>query len=153
MARSLYRYTRTGRRPLHPALFAFSVSCFIGALASDIAYWRTADVVWADFSDWLITVGVIVGYATLAIALVEIYVIRTGRLYRPWLYVIGMIVTLILATFDMMVHTRDAWTSVVPWGVVLSAAVVVVALVAASMRQERYKPANLSEPASSKVTG
>jgi uncharacterized membrane protein len=29
----------------------------------------------------------------------------------------------------MFVHTRDAWTSVVPWGLVLSAIVVLILLV------------------------
>jgi uncharacterized membrane protein len=119
-------------------------------LASDIAYWRTADVIWADFSDWLVTVGVIAGYATLVVALIEIFILRNGRLYRPtWLCAIGMVAALILATFDMLVHTRDAWTSVVPWGIVLSALVVVVAVVAAWMTRETDAPAVSREPAGS----
>jgi uncharacterized membrane protein len=165
------RSTRIGRRPLYPLLLAFSISCFIGTLVSDIAYWRTADVVWADFSDWLVTAGVIVGYVTLIVALIEIVILRSGRLHRPnWLYAIGMIVALILATFDMLVHTRDAWTSVVPWGAVLSVLVVVIVLIASWMTRETYEretyepaisceppifsgPAVPREPASSKVTG
>jgi uncharacterized membrane protein len=110
---------------------AFIASCFFATLATDIAYWRTADIVWADFSDWLITVGVIVGYLALVVALIETFALRTPRPYRPaWPFALGMIVALILATFNMLVHTRDAWTSVVPWGLVLSAAVAVVLLVA-----------------------
>jgi uncharacterized membrane protein len=145
------RSTWIGQRPLYPLLLAFSVSCFIGALASDIAYWRTADVVWVDFSDWLVTVGVIAGYATLVVALFEIFILRSGRLYRPsWLYAIGMIVALILATFDMLVHTRDAWTSVVPWGIILSALVVVVAIVAGWMTRETDVPVVLRELAGSR---
>jgi uncharacterized membrane protein len=35
---------------------------------------------------------------------------------------------MVLATINMMVHTHDAWTSVVPWGLVLSAAVVLILL-------------------------
>jgi uncharacterized membrane protein len=146
------RSTWIGRRPLYPLLLAFSVSCFIGTLASDIAYWRTADVVWADFSDWLVTVGVIVGYATLVLALIEIFILRSGRLYRPnWLYAIGMVAALILATFDMLVHTRDAWTSVVPWGAGLSALVVVVAVVAGWTTRETYEYATSPEPASARA--
>jgi len=37
----------------------------------------------------------------------------------------------VLATFNMLVHTRDAWSSVVPWGLVLSSLTVVAFLVAA----------------------
>jgi uncharacterized membrane protein len=35
-------------------------------------------------------------------------------------------VLLILATLNMFVHSRDAWTSVVPWGLTLSALVVLI---------------------------
>jgi uncharacterized membrane protein len=85
-------------------------------LATDIAYWRTADMMWADFSAWLLTVGVIVGCITVVVALIETFAVRSplrGRV--TWRYAIGSLVALILATFDMFVHTRDAWTSVVPW--------------------------------------
>jgi uncharacterized membrane protein len=143
-----FRSTRIGWRPIYPLLLAFSFSCFIGTLASDIAYWRTADVMWTDFSDWLVTVGVIVGYATLMVALIESFILRSGRLYRPtWLYAIGMIVALILATFNMLVHTRDAWTSVVPWGIALSALVVVIAIVTGWTTRETYEPVISREPA------
>jgi uncharacterized membrane protein len=37
-------------------------------------------------------------------------------------------VALVLATLNMLVHTHDAWTSVVPWGLTLSALVVLILL-------------------------
>jgi uncharacterized membrane protein len=115
------------QRPIYPTLMAFAAACFFGTLAADVAYWRTANVVWADFSDWLVTAGVIIGYVAFAVALAEMFILRTRRLYRPfWPFALGMIAVLILATFNMLVHTRDAWSSVVPWGLVLSAAVVVL---------------------------
>jgi uncharacterized membrane protein len=125
------------RRPFYSLLVGFSTACFLGTLASDIAYWQTANILWADFSDWLVTIGVVIGYLTVFVALVEIFAFQAGPLYRPtWLYVTGMIVALVLATFDMLVHTRDAWTSVVPWGVALSAAVVLIILVTTWMTHE-----------------
>jgi uncharacterized membrane protein len=142
MARDGFRSTAwIGRRPFYPLLVAFAVSCFLGTLATDIAYWRTADMMWADFSDWLVTAGVVVGYVTILVTLIEVFGPRSGRLRRPnWPYAIGNIVALILATLNMFVHTRDAWTSVVPWGVLLSAAVVVVALVTGWVTREPYAP-------------
>jgi uncharacterized membrane protein len=142
MARDGFRSTaRIRRRPFYPLLVAFAVSCFLGTLAADIAYWRTADMMWADFADWLVTAGVVVGYVTIVVTVIEVFALRSGGLGRPtWPYVVGNIVTLILATLDMLVHTRDAWTSVVPWGVVLSAAVVVVALVTGWVTRETYAP-------------
>ncbi len=97
---------------------------------------------WADFSDWLVIVGVIVGYLTIAVALIEVFAVRSARLrQRSWAWAIGLFVALILATLDMLVHTRDAWTSVVPWGVVLSAIVVAVVCVSAWMTRTTYDPA------------
>jgi uncharacterized membrane protein len=128
------------RRPFYPALVAFAAACFFGTLATDIAYWRTANVVWADFSDWLVTAGVIAGYAALAVALVEVLALRTPRLYRQlWPFALGMIAALILGTLNMLVHTRDAWTSVVPWGLALSTMVVVAIITSWTMR-EKYQP-------------
>ena len=45
-----------------------------------------------------------------------------------WLYVGGNVLALILAILASLIHTRDAWTSVVPWGLALSAATVIVLL-------------------------
>jgi uncharacterized membrane protein len=111
-------------------------------LATDITYWRTANIMWTDFSDWLLTVGVVVGYVAIIVALIEIFAIRSPRRSRPagW-YALGSVVALILATLDMLVHTRDAWTSVVPWGLVLSAAIVLVLILTGLMTWQTYDAA------------
>lgn len=98
-------------------------------------------MMWADFSDWLLTVGVIVGYATVVVALIETFAIRSPLRGATWRYAIGNVVALILATFNMLVHTRDAWTSVVPWGLVLSAAIVLVLILTGWMTRETYDAA------------
>jgi uncharacterized membrane protein len=135
-----FRFAPNGRRALYPFLLAFAVACFVGTLATDLVYWQTANVVWADFSDWLVTIGVVAGYGAFVVALVEVLLLRRGHLYRLTpIFAIGMIVALIVATFNAFVHTRDAWTSVVPWGLALSAIVVVVALVAGWPTRAKYR--------------
>ncbi len=42
-------------------LVPFPIVCFIGALVTDIAYWRTAEIMWADISAWLLLAGLIMG--------------------------------------------------------------------------------------------
>jgi uncharacterized membrane protein len=129
-----------GRSPFYRALAAFPASCFIGTLATDLAYWRTVNVMWVDFSDWLVTVGVIVGYLTIVVALIETFAIRSPlRPRATWPYVLGNLVALILATFNMLVHTRDAWTSVVPWGLVLSAATALVVILTYWITRQNYE--------------
>jgi uncharacterized membrane protein len=45
---------RVAMCPIHPMLVPFPIACFTGALFSDIAYWKTAEMMWADFSAWLL---------------------------------------------------------------------------------------------------
>ena len=49
------------KHPIHPMLIPVPIVCFIGALATDIAYAATAEMMWADFSSWLLAVGFIGG--------------------------------------------------------------------------------------------
>ena len=114
--------------PLLLLLVSFPIACFCGALATDIAYATTADMMWADFSAWLLAVGIIVGVIAALVGLVDLFSHRRTR--SPVLPVaICCLLVLVLAFFDNLIHSRDAWTSVVPLGLALSAANVVVILI------------------------
>jgi uncharacterized membrane protein len=116
-------------RPIHSILVSAPITCFVGTLLTDIAYWRTAEMMWADFSAWLVTVGVILGILAAIAGLIDFLGNRRVRALGPaWPHAIGNVVVLILATLNMLIHTRDGWTSVVPWGLALSAAVVLILL-------------------------
>jgi uncharacterized membrane protein len=124
-----YSTARLGYHPIHPMLVPIPIACFVGALLTDLTYWRTSEMMWADFSAWLVTVGVIVGWLAAIAGLIDFLGNRAVRAQPPaWLHLIGNAVVLILATLNMMVHARDAWTSVVPVGLILSAIVVVILL-------------------------
>lgn len=113
--------------PIHPMLVPFPIVCFVGTLVTDIAYWRTAQMMWADFSAWLLTVGMIMGVLAAIAGLIDFLGNRLIRTQRPaWPHMIGNIVVLLLALLNALVHTRDAWTSVVPTGLILSAVVVLI---------------------------
>jgi uncharacterized membrane protein len=47
--------------PIHPMLVPIPIACFVGALLTDIAYVVSAEIMWANFSAWLLIVGVIFG--------------------------------------------------------------------------------------------
>ena len=141
MSQVASRATVRGGAPLFPVVFAFSVTCFIGSLLTDLTYWRTAETMWADFSAWLVTVGVVVGYLALIVWIVDALRGPFVRAQLPaWPYAIAYLAALVLATFNMLIHTRDAWTSVVPWGLALSAVVAVIVVVAGGMgRMTAYR--------------
>jgi uncharacterized membrane protein len=120
---------RIGAHPIHPMLVPIPIACFVGTLLTDLMYWRTAEMMWADFSACLVTVGVIIGWLAAIAGLVDFLGNRLVRAQPPaWPHVIGNAAVLILATFNMLVHSRDGWTSVVPTGLILSAVVVAILL-------------------------
>jgi uncharacterized membrane protein len=117
------------KHPIHPMLVPFPIVCFVGALFTDLAYWFTGEMMWADFSAWLVTVGVIMGYLAAVAGLIDFLGNRLVRILWPaWLHLIGNAIVLALATLNMLVHSRDAWTSIVPTGLILSAVVVLLLL-------------------------
>ena len=120
---------RIGAHPIHPMLVPIPIACFVGVLMTDIVYWATAEMMWANFSAWLIAVGVVMAYLAAIAGLIDFVGSRAVRSLSPaWPHAIGNFAVLVLATLNLLVHTRDAWTSVVPWGLLLSSLVVLILL-------------------------
>jgi uncharacterized membrane protein len=116
--------------PIHPMLVPFPIVCFVGTLVTDVVYWRTADMQWANMSDWLLTAGLVISvFVVIAGAIDFLADRRIRRLANAWIHVVGNVVALALAILNGFVHTRDAYTSVVPEGLILSALVVLILLV------------------------
>lgn len=114
---------------LHSALLQFPNVCFILALLTDITYWKTANLMWQNFSDWLLFAGLVVGGVALLVGIVELFMQR-GEDRRPyWLHALGSLIVLALAFWNSLVHSADGWIAVVPSGLVLSAITVVVLLI------------------------
>lgn len=123
----LHATGQVAKHPIHPMLVPFPIVCFVGALATDIAYAGTAEIMWADFSAWLLVIGMITGVLAGIAGLIDFLCNRLIRSQRPaWLHMIGNLIVLLLALLNTLVHTRDAWTSVVPAGLILSAVVVLI---------------------------
>ena len=121
---------RLGGRPLHAMLVPIPFFCFVGTLITDIVYWQTAAMLWADMSDWLLLVGLIVSVIAVPAGLIDLFGDpRIRQLRAAWIHAIGNITALILSIFNCLIHTRDAYTSVVPSGLILSAIVVVILLI------------------------
>ena len=118
--------------PIHGILSAFPLAFFTGALITDIIYANSADMQWANFSAWQITFGLI-GAVLSAIAGIVDGVMHRNRPRRDRAgsaaHNIVTIFALAFALGNAFVHSRDAWTSVVPTGIVLSAITVVLIFV------------------------
>jgi len=123
--RSLRSTAEIAKHPIHPMLVPIPIACFIGALLTDITYWATARMIWADFSAWLLLVGLIGGALAAIAGLTDFLGNRLIRDQVPaWPHLVGNLLVLVLSFFNLLVHSRDAWTSVVPTGLILSIIVV-----------------------------
>ena len=112
-------------------LVPFPITCFIGALLTDLAYLASANIMWSNFSIWLITVGLVMGSLAALTGIIDYAGDRRVRTARPATpHMILNIGVFVIELFNAFVHSRDGWTSVVPTGLTLS--VVSVMLLAAS---------------------
>ena len=104
-AESIASTARVARHPIHPMLVPFPIVCFIGALVTDIAYYATAEMTWADFSAWLLVVGVIMGVLAAIAGLIDFLGNRLIRAQPPaWPHLIGNILVLVLSFFNVLIH-------------------------------------------------
>lgn len=113
--------TRTAKSPvlLHPPFVAAAAALLIAAFATDYMYYTTSLMQWANFSAWLITGGLLVALVAAIFLLIDVLLGHTGPLNR--LEFIGLAIVAVLSIFNVLIHSRDAWTSVVPSGITLSA--------------------------------
>jgi uncharacterized membrane protein len=114
-------------RTIASALPTFS---FLGALVTDVAYWQTSDIQWANFSAWLLAIGMVLGGLSLIVELVHI---RRRQASNGWWGIGVLVIALGVALADNFVHARDGWTSVVPSGLILSAITVALMIATSAM--------------------
>jgi len=121
-----------GGHPLHAMLVPIPITCFIATFITDLVYWRTAVMLWADMSDWLLTVGLVVSILVVLAGLIDFLGDRRIRKLRAaWIHGLGNGLVIIISIINGFIHTRDAYTSVVPTGVILSGLVVLILAVTA----------------------
>ncbi|MBX8553254.1 hypothetical protein K5D43_02070 [Pseudomonas cichorii] len=125
-ANPVYRSTPS---PLHAILLAGTVPLFLGALLSDIAYFKTFQIQWSNFASWLIAGGLVFCGLALLFALVNL-IRAEHKAGRPVVYFLLLLGTWVLGLINAFEHAKDAW-AVMPSGLVLSVIVTLMSVVAA----------------------
>lgn len=129
---ALWRMTTGGcPHPLHAILLGFPITLFSSALVTDIAYLRTAEIQWTNFSAWLITGALVFGGLVLAWALVSLVLGWRGEARRPGMVYAGVLAVMwLLGLVNAFKHSQDGWSSVQTFGLMLSILCTLLALVA-----------------------
>jgi len=102
----------------------------MAAFVTDYIYYTTALWQWANFSAWLITAGLIVILVAVLLLLIDFATGRAGRLNTGSFILVAA--AALLSLVNAFVHSRDAWTSVVPQGILLSAVSTLLLVIAAA---------------------
>jgi uncharacterized membrane protein len=120
-------------RPVSSLLLPIPILCFIGGLLTDLAYQRSGgNLLWVNFSSWLIAAGLVLG------ALAGLFLlIDAARGTVGWLAFILLLAAWVVEFVNSLVHARDGWTAVVPLGLTLSVIAVVLVLIAGWLARSR----------------
>ena len=122
---------RQSLRGLHGVILGFPAALFTIGVLTDIAYLKTAEVQWTNFSQWLITGALVFGGIAAAWSLVAIVLsLRTS--IRRWRVVEfgALALMFLLGLINAFKHSQDAWSSVGAFGLTLSILSTVLILIA-----------------------
>jgi uncharacterized membrane protein len=113
---------------LHGGFIGAGAVLLIAAFVTDCTYYTTALWQWANFSAWLITAGLIVMLVAVLSLLIDFATGRAARLNTASFILVTA--SALLSLVNAFVHSRDAWTSVVPQGILLSAVSTILLVIA-----------------------
>ena len=117
------------RTLLHPGFIGGGATLLIAALVTDFMYWHTSNWQWANSSAWLIVGGLILALIATIVLVIDFLTGRAARI--NWISFLLVAAAALLSLLNAFIHSRDAWTSVVPQGISISAIVTVLLLMAA----------------------
>ncbi|MBI5444791.1 MAG: DUF2231 domain-containing protein [Deltaproteobacteria bacterium] len=116
--------------PIHPILIPFPIAFFVGALASDLAYWYTTDLFWARASLWLVGSGVVMAAVAAIFGLTDFLTLGRVRATRDgWIHFLGNGTIVLLQAVSWYLRSGGAEAAVVPWGLGISVLATLMLLV------------------------
>lgn len=122
---------------LHLVLLAGTIPLFLGVLLTDIAYFKTYELQWKNFSSWLLVGALVYCGFTMLWALIDAMRVR-WRVRTQTTYFLLLLATFVLGFINALVHAADAWASM-PRALVLSVVLAVLVLVASWLGLSRSR--------------
>jgi uncharacterized membrane protein len=107
--------------PLHPLLVTFPIAFLTSVLATDIAYWLTRDLFWAQVSIWLIGAGIVTGIIAALTGLMDFLKIDRVRQHSAgWIHMVGNVAGLGISLVNFGLRWGNSAGAILPTGIVLS---------------------------------
>lgn len=108
--------------PIHPMLIPFPIAFLSGALVTDLIFWWTGNLFWAQASFWLIAGGLLTGALAAVFGLIDFLTIGQVRQRAAgWIHFFGNATALILAGINLWWRSGDPAATLLPGGLILSA--------------------------------
>lgn len=121
MSESISSKMSIAGHPIHPMLIHFPVAALLGLIGTDLAYVLTGDYFWARAGIWLVGVGVIGGWVSGTVGLLDLLIVaKIRRLITAWCHAILAVMLLSLATLNWLLRIGQADAAIMPWGLYLS---------------------------------
>ena len=117
--------------PIFTMFAPFPISCFTSALLTDITYYNSANIQWANFSAWALALGEFFLGLLILITFIDIFVASRQHRQLAWFQLALYILVFAVVMVNNFVHARDGWSAVVPQGLALSTISVVIMIIAA----------------------
>jgi hypothetical protein len=82
-------------------LIPFPIACFVLALVSDLAFWKTTNDFWASASLWLLGVGLIMAALAVVMGLIDVLGdVQIRNLSDAWLHAGGNIIAVVIELYN-----------------------------------------------------
>lgn len=123
----IHSHATVAGHPIHPMLVVFPIAFLVGILITDVTFMFTRDLFWAQASYWLIIASIIGGILAALLGIVDFVLSsRIRRLRAAWIHGFGNILIIILTIFNLLIRDNDVSEAIFPWGILLSAFIVVL---------------------------
>ena len=109
------------KHPLHPMLVSFPIAFLSAAFLTDLGFWRTGDLFWAQASFWLLSLGLLTGLLAALAGMIDFFAVVPASTHTAgWLHLIINVIALALAALNVTLRVEQPAAYVLFFGLILS---------------------------------
>jgi len=128
--------------PLHAIFLAFPFPMYLVAWLSDLAYTKSFQIQWLNFSMWVMVGALLLGGFAMLWSLIDLIRARPADRGRHATYFVLLLVTFVLGFINELIHAKDAFATM-PEGMYLSFILTVLAFAASWLGYSGFKTAEV----------